>query len=101
MVTPQQRRAVVTDACTRRALVPPLSCRPSPISAGVWDFVRDTTAEGPPFRIWTLVDDATRESWPHCLRPHTATEVPIWWMPCHGSKTRIDIRRKSQISQQT
>lgn len=25
------------------------------------DFVRDTTAEGRPFRFWTLVDDATRE----------------------------------------
>jgi putative transposase len=25
------------------------------------DFVRDTTAEGRPFRIWTLVDDCTRE----------------------------------------
>lgn len=25
------------------------------------DFVRDTTAEGRPYRIWTLVDDATRE----------------------------------------
>ena len=25
------------------------------------DFVRDTTAEGRPFRIWTLVDDYTRE----------------------------------------
>ena len=25
------------------------------------DFVRDTTGEGRPFRVWTLVDDATRE----------------------------------------
>lgn len=25
------------------------------------DFVRDTTAEGRPYRIWALVDDATRE----------------------------------------
>lgn len=25
------------------------------------DFVRDTTAEGRPFRIWTVVDDCTRE----------------------------------------
>lgn len=25
------------------------------------DFVRDTTAEGRPFRVWTLVDDLTRE----------------------------------------
>ena len=25
------------------------------------DFVRDTTADGRPFRVWTLVDDATRE----------------------------------------
>jgi putative transposase len=25
------------------------------------DFVRDTTAEGRPYRIWTLVDDYTRE----------------------------------------
>lgn len=25
------------------------------------DFVRDTTAEGRPFRVWALVDDATRE----------------------------------------
>jgi putative transposase len=25
------------------------------------DFVRDTTADGRPFRVWTLVDDLTRE----------------------------------------
>lgn len=147
MVTPQQRRAVVTDACTRRTLPVRRACRyfgihrpllqyqscappqevlrvrlgelavakprwgsprltwrlrregwpvnhkrierlvreerllvgqrprrkrvaqtrvPTPVPTQPdqrWsmDFVRDTTGEGRPFRIWTLVDDATRE----------------------------------------
>ncbi len=147
MVTPQQRRAVVTEACTRRMLPVRRACRyfgvhrsllqytscappqdalrarlgelavakprwgsprltwrlrregwpvnhkrierlvreerllvgqrprrkrvartrvPTPVPTGPdqrWsmDFVRDTTGEGRPFRVWTLVDDATRE----------------------------------------
>jgi len=147
VVTPQQRRAVVTEACTRRALSVRRACRyfgihrsllqytacappqdalrvrlgelavakprwgsprltwrlrregwpvnhkrierlvreerllvgqrprrkstartrvPTPVptqSDQRWsmDFVRDTTGEGRPFRVWTLVDDATRE----------------------------------------
>ena len=43
-------------------------CRiPAPVPQGPderWsmDFVRDTLADGRPFRVWTLVDDATREA---------------------------------------
>ncbi|MBK6780791.1 MAG: IS3 family transposase [Gemmatimonadetes bacterium] len=38
------------------------------------DFVRDTTAEGRPFRVWTLVDDATRE----CPLLLVDRSLPAW-----------------------
>lgn len=38
---------------------PPAPARPD--ERWSMDFVRDTTAEGRPFRVWTLVDDLTRE----------------------------------------
>lgn len=38
------------------------------------DFVRDTTADGRPFRVWTLVDDATRE----CPLLLVDRSLPAW-----------------------
>lgn len=38
------------------------------------DFVRDTTAEGRPFRVWTLVDDLTRE----CPLLLVDRSLPAW-----------------------
>lgn len=52
-----QRRRPKREAVAR---VPtPVPTRPD--ERWSMDFVRDTTAEGRPFRIWTLVDDCTRE----------------------------------------
>lgn len=44
---------------TRTRVPTPVPTRPD--QRWSMDFVRDTTGEGRPFRVWTLVDDATRE----------------------------------------
>lgn len=51
----------------RMALVRVPTPRPTrPDERWSMDFVRDTTTEGRPFRVWTIVDDYTREC-PHLL----------------------------------
>jgi putative transposase len=50
---PRRKRAARTRVPT------PVPTRPD--QRWSMDFVRDTTGEGRPFRVWTLVDDATRE----------------------------------------
>jgi putative transposase len=50
---PRRKRAAQTRVPT------PVPTRPD--QRWSMDFVRDTTGEGRPFRVWTLVDDATRE----------------------------------------
>jgi putative transposase len=51
---PRRKRVAVTRVPT------PLPMRPD--ERWSMDFVQDTLADGRPFRIWTVVDDATREA---------------------------------------
>ena len=53
----QRRRGRKRGALVRVPVVAPTR----PDQRWSMDFVRDTTADGRPFRIWTLVDDLTRE----------------------------------------
>lgn len=51
---PRRKRAAVTRV--------PAPVPTQPDERWSMDFVRDTLADGRPYRIWTLVDDATREA---------------------------------------
>ena len=63
---PRRKRVAVSRVPT------PMPTRPD--QRWSMDFVRDTTAEGRPFRVWTLVDDATRE----CPLLLVDRSLPAW-----------------------
>lgn len=63
---PRRKRVAVTRVPT------PVPHRPD--QRWSMDFVRDTTTDGRPYRVWTLVDDATRE----CPLLLVDRSLPAW-----------------------